>query len=600
MSQSQLPDEHPADGQPVKTPAAGKSAKGPTRMKKALRRSALVGLGILLVGAISLAGAEYYTARPDFCGTCHVMDPYYESWAKDIHGKKIGARCVDCHYAPGEQHTIKAKFKGLSQVASYFSGRYGSARPRAHVADASCMRSGCHGDNSHFSKTLTIGEPRTEKRNVGGQVVDVQRQPSVHFVHEKHLGAEKRRAENAEALKQAKIDLQAKVGADAMARIESVATMVGLVRNRERQLASTIADLGMDEKVLTAAREYSRLEHLRVRLDQLDGLNCSACHAFNATLGTHIAADRQVCYTCHFTNQEFNSDTGECLKCHEPPRRAVQVHASAVAMPSSSGPAPVVMDHDDIVKRKVDCASCHMDVLRGDSQVAIRECEHCHDQAKYLAEFASRTTETVRKYHQIHVANQKAHCYDCHRAADHGLLAPDAPVASTAGFLEPVLNDCQHCHPNHHAQQVSLLTGKGGVGIDHSTPNAMMGSRLNCRACHTEEGATGKGDTLVQATREGCTACHSADYGVLFDQWRHELKVQEDESVQLLEQVRKQLAGAIIEPGAKERLIRKFADAELNINLVRNGGGLHNRSYALQLLDVARRGLQDIQSQINK
>ena len=57
------------------------------------------------------------------------MVPYYETWQADLHGGKLDIACVECHYAPGERTTLKAKFRGLSQVASYFSGRYGARAP---------------------------------------------------------------------------------------------------------------------------------------------------------------------------------------------------------------------------------------------------------------------------------------------------------------------------------------------------------------------------------------------------------------------------------------------------------------------------------------
>ena len=73
----------------------------------------ITGVIVFFVGGAGLIGADYWTTRPQFCGSCHVMDPYYESWSHDLHGAKIGALCVDCHYAPGERFTLHAKFKGL-------------------------------------------------------------------------------------------------------------------------------------------------------------------------------------------------------------------------------------------------------------------------------------------------------------------------------------------------------------------------------------------------------------------------------------------------------------------------------------------------------
>jgi nitrate/TMAO reductase-like tetraheme cytochrome c subunit len=138
-------DSAAAGDVPARDAATPRGRPARPRWRRVLRKGLLIGGVIVVLGVLGIGGAEYYTARPSFCGTCHIMDSYYQSWSQDVHGKKVGTWCVECHYAPGEQHTLKAKFRGLSQVASYFSGRYGTSRPRARVNDASCLRSACHG-----------------------------------------------------------------------------------------------------------------------------------------------------------------------------------------------------------------------------------------------------------------------------------------------------------------------------------------------------------------------------------------------------------------------------------------------------------------------
>lgn len=583
-------------GEGQSTAPASPAASAAPRKKRWLVRIGIACAGVVLLGGASLGGAEYYTSRPQFCGTCHVMDPYFESWSHDKHGANFGVRCVDCHYAPGEQHTIRAKFRGLSQVASYFSGRYGSGRPRAQVSDQSCLRSGCHGGRAFDSKMLLIGEPVIEKRIINDREVELQRSPSVHFVHDRHLNPTKASEEVEKRIGEVRAQLKTALGDAKFARVEAVATSVAPSSERESMLKRLGAELGLTADTANVAMELQKLEHRRIRVDQLAGLNCSACHAYSGAKTSHIAVDHTVCFTCHFTHEEFNRDTGECLRCHEPPTRSVSVHNAGPGAPKT---ANVLMDHQDIVKRNVNCASCHADVLRGDATVAERECIHCHDQKVFLAEFATRTTETVRKYHEAHIKNQRAHCFDCHRAVQHGLVKEAPADAAQQGFLEPVLNNCQHCHPNHHSEQVSLLTGTGGVGIDAATPNAMVGSRLNCRACHTVSGGDQKGDDLVRATREGCVACHSDDYLKLFDQWKHEILTYQQEAEAMLTRVsaaldaRKKSGGAI--SADTEKLL---AGVRHNIELVKNGGGLHNRQFALRLLDAARRDMATIEQSL--
>lgn len=580
---------------PASGAAPAAATPPPKRPKRWLRRIGIGAAILLVVGAAGIGTADYYTTRPNFCGTCHVMDPYYESWSHDVHGAKFGTLCVDCHYAPGERFTFRAKFKGLSQVASYFSGRYGAGRPRAHVADESCLRSGCHGGEAFRDKQLLIGEPRIEVREAGGIRQEVTRNPNVRFVHEKHLDVATRSAEVETEFAQVRSRLLA-LGGDVLQRAMSTAQLVAAPAQRAEARARLTAELRLSEDAAADVAKLMELEHRRTRLDQLAGLNCSACHTFNPSLKSHIVADRQVCYTCHFTHEQFNHNTAGCLRCHEAPTRKISVHATTSAAASQA----VMMDHQDVVARGVDCASCHLDVVRGTAEVSERECVHCHDQSRFMEEFAARTTETVREYHKVHIAQQRAHCFDCHRAVQHGLLEPTSPLTMTAGFIEPVLKDCQHCHPNHHVEQVSLLTGTGARGVAHPIPNAMIGSRLNCRACHTQSGEDVKGDQLIRATREGCVACHSSDYMQMFDAWRHEIEtylLEAEANLARLTSVAQQReqAGQAL-PAA---LLEKIGDARHDVLLVRNGGGMHNRAYALQLLDTARQKLQEVEEYVH-
>lgn len=559
-----------------------------------LRTAAITTLALLVVVAVGLAGAEHYTAQPDFCASCHVMEPYFESWTHDIHGTKLGIRCVDCHYAPGEKYTITAKFKGLSQAASYFSGRYGSSRPRAHVKNESCLRSACHGDQAFLPKPLMIGERRTETRLIGEREVQITRSPTVQFYHEKHLRVDDRLADAEREIEETAGRLRQALPAGGFERIQSVASSVAVAEERGRSLRALLQELDAGEHSEDAFKLMD-LEHRLVRLNQLAGLNCAACHSYDPDGGNHFKVDRQTCYTCHFTHEQFNRNTGTCLNCHEPPTRQIVIHETT----STTQQTPVLMNHQDIVARGIDCASCHLDVVRGDSAVTLRECTHCHDQQQYLAGFEQRTTETVAEYHRVHVAKQRARCVDCHDAIKHELVDPQDVAATASGFLEPVLSDCRHCHPNHHNEQVELLRGVGGEGVHRAMPNAMFGSRLNCRACHTQPGNDFKGAPLVEATAQTCVACHGEDYRSLFDQWVHEITEYQRQAEEAMARVTARVdqirsAGGTVPAGVDEAI----AEAAHNIALVRSANGIHNKNYALQLLDLAVRSLDEAMARL--
>ena len=109
-----------------------------------LRRLVLLAVTVFAVTVPIGGGATYLamevTTRPEFCRSCHIMEPYFDSWANSSHAN---VPCVDCHYEPGLLETFEGKFKALSQLAKYVTATQGT-KPWAEVSDYSCMRSGCH------------------------------------------------------------------------------------------------------------------------------------------------------------------------------------------------------------------------------------------------------------------------------------------------------------------------------------------------------------------------------------------------------------------------------------------------------------------------
>ncbi len=90
-----------------------------TRLRESLGRSGfrVLGLGagmVLGIGIVALGTAVEVSSRPTFCGSCHIMTPYYESWKKSSHK---GIACVDCHIPPGVTAEIRKKYEALSLVA---------------------------------------------------------------------------------------------------------------------------------------------------------------------------------------------------------------------------------------------------------------------------------------------------------------------------------------------------------------------------------------------------------------------------------------------------------------------------------------------------
>ena len=577
---SQQPEQQPSGGgEPPPQP------KQPHRFRRWLL-AIVIGLVVLAcLGGGFLVFAEHYTAQPTFCASCHNMEPYYASWKQDTHGGHLNIACVDCHYAPGERTTINAKMRGLSQVASYFSGRYGKSRPRAHVAPESCLTSNCHGDGRFLDKPLQVG--------------------TVTFKHSKHIKHSDEEEQKHE-LRFAALtkELETKLGPERFAQLKNAAREIGLAEARTDAMERLCLtwNVSVDRALLM---ELYQLTHRAVRIAQLHSLQCIDCHA-NASQGptsvaapgqSHFRVQKTSCYTCHFNSQAFNVGTAECMRCHTPPQKAITVHdqipkqgaadekseKKAEEKPKTAEKA-IKMDHSEIVAHKVDCRACHADVIVGNSLVTRRDCEHCHDQPEVLASWKTTlTTDDVIHFHKVHVPQQRAKCLDCHSEIRHQLAPVEGQLAGT-GFLSSAMSDCTHCHSSQHRDVVKLLLGRGSETVPSSDPNVMFGARTNCYGCHTEHGKSGGKDALV-ATQQSCVACHGEQYGQTFEQWKTALDASLTDAQDAVKKAEEAVTNAKdVPPAARSKAEGLLAGAKADLELIQRGNGVHNITYALDIL----------------
>lgn len=569
----------PSDGSSGASPAAPVAKPRRRRLKRWLLGLGLVAGILVLLGSIGVGVTEHYTSQPSFCGSCHIMQPYYETWQADLHGGELGVACVECHYAPGERTTLKAKFRGLSQVMSYFSGRYGKTRPRAYVAQASCMTTGCHGDEQFMDKPLKLG--------------------SVRFVHAKHL----KRTAHQEKPFQARLEevarkLEDRLGEERFAELRGVARRAGPAEQRYEAMSRLCrkwdADIGRPTLV-----EFSQLEHRGVRIAQLENLQCTDCHSYNGRWSDfpgqqrehHFQVSGSTCYTCHFNNEAFNTGTAECMLCHTPPQKKITVHeqlSESVRQKLGTeklGRQPIRMDHSEIVARKIDCRACHADVITGDAAVTRRDCERCHDQPRFFADWKEPfSVDLAARYHEVHVPQQRAKCLDCHSEIHHRLMENDGEPLEPR-FLSAAMSDCLHCHPGHHTEQLQLLLGRGGETVPRSDPHMMFGARTNCYGCHTKLEEIDGREVMV-ATESACVACHGEEYARTFQQWNAALALTLSDAEAAYESARQRLLEAASAPAeARNRAEKLLAAAGADLRLVKRGKGVHNITYALQLLD---------------
>lgn len=86
------------------------------------------------------------TSKPDFCNSCHVMNPQYEAWF--MTGLHRNAACVDCHLpnTGGIRHFVWKGITGMRDLIMFHTGVYSAkieiSSHGKKVIQENCLR--CH------------------------------------------------------------------------------------------------------------------------------------------------------------------------------------------------------------------------------------------------------------------------------------------------------------------------------------------------------------------------------------------------------------------------------------------------------------------------
>ncbi len=117
----------------------------------------------MVVLTVVAAGSIIVTGQPGFCNSCHIMNPYYDSWQTSAHSE---VNCLDCHLEPGLAGYVEGKINGLAQAVICIVGRVGT-KPNAKVEDISCLRAECHNSQELISSNIDYeGTKFTHKSHI--------------------------------------------------------------------------------------------------------------------------------------------------------------------------------------------------------------------------------------------------------------------------------------------------------------------------------------------------------------------------------------------------------------------------------------------------
>jgi nitrate/TMAO reductase-like tetraheme cytochrome c subunit len=365
---------------------------------------------LVFVGGVGSAAFAEYSMQPDFCRSCHIMEPYYQAWHASTH-KNVP--CTDCHFEPGLQNTIKGKFEASSQAAKFITGTYGS-KPHAQIHDSSCMRSGCH------EKRILEGKVDWTVTTPKGNTVTIK------FDHKPHLTEERRGKE----LRCVSCHSQIVQGQHLVVTLDTcfLCHMKGKEHGRNEQTVGgcTSCHEAPKAKVKLATGDFNHADYLG------RGVTCNNCHSESIKGDGNVP--RQVCWNCH--NQPAQvAQFGETAKMH-------RAHIS---------------------EHKVECSSCHVQIEHGLNPTGSNIASPVASQTKLSSHASFESGACGTCHQQTHggpaelyrgtggrgvpdmpspMSRAQVDCIACHKAKDNN----DAVASVVGQTFKATQESCNYCH----------------------------------------------------------------------------------------------------------------------------------------------------------
>jgi len=292
-------------------------------------------------------------------------------------------------------------------------------------------------------------------------------------------------------------------------------------------------------------------------------LRCTTCHS-RVAMGEHVTVVEDPCFICHFKGSDREAATSSCLLCHSTGEDAPP-------------PRPGSFDHRPLREKGVPCYSCHQTVTRGDGHLKPESCRECHDLP--MDEYFEEPSELL---HRVHVTDHKVECSLCHDPIQHSM--PDVTAVQSPS--------CSSCHEDKHSGILDMYRGTGAKEVT-PLPSPMYAFQVGCTGCHIVPdpaggmGAAFAGMNLI-AARAACQSCHNDSYGEKVEQWKQEIASALRKAERALTAADNRLSvGSYGDPNTR----RIMENARYNILFVRSSTPIHNRDYALKILEKTVRDL---------
>jgi nitrate/TMAO reductase-like tetraheme cytochrome c subunit len=513
----------------------------------------VLGIGFVVLTVCSVE----ITSQNWFCNSCHIMNPYYDSWKTGSHSQ---VDCTQCHIPPGVGNFVSAKLNGLGQVVDDVLDRT-SSKPSAAVPDASCTRAGCHS----VEKLTRDGVRKNEK---------------FLFDHGKHLGKEYDGIEihcttchsHVEGNSHFKVNTNACVTCH-LARPQHSPAI--------QQVIYSMSDGGKKAPATAPATKTAPAPVTATApVPTTLTVPATAVATTTATGPAATQSEASLIAAAKVVPPEKLAPNN-CRNCHEPPQKEFTYRGLKVV-------------HSEYLAYGAACESCHSGVTAKPQPVLDERCFNCH-------EFGMERFTTSAETHHVHTAGaHKVECLSCHGVTPHG---PKAQAVRMDRL------ECESCHTSQHSVQQTTykklaLMGESGHGVAPPTADStgqnlpavspMFMAHVDCTACHVDQKPLTvkptSGATVAKASAKSCDTCHKSGLGdQLVPLWQKNTHALYDTTLAM---VPSQEAATTLSP----EQARRVYEARQLLELVRVDGswGVHNPRYTQKVLEDAQQKLSGL------
>jgi hypothetical protein len=128
--------------------------------------------------------------------------------------------------------------------------------------------------------------------------------------------------------------------------------------------------------------------------------------------------------------------------------------------------------------------------------------------------------------------------------------------------------------------------GIGGEGM-LDIPSRMFAAKVSCEGCHLQQlQGLGTTATPMETLRTSCVRCHGEGYDDMLDDWIREIQNALDYA-EPVERRAQAFLRNVSGDGSNDEIIQILRDGVNNIELIRQGRGVHNVEYAVRLINTS-------------